>query len=510
MRNSLVTFVKTHSLNLIVVAAACVLIQGRLLLQPSVGIDTEVMLYNPELQYRAWESIGRNGLVLLSRLFQPGAFSLMRAGILTLVFLFLAAVLWTYLFSSFRKETGRLQVLIASLVLVCSPLLTEQFYFRLQSAEVALTMCLVAVALLLVRHFAEGGGWAFLSVAALLFGFSVSVYQSFVALFLTGAAMLYVQAVLAEEEKALRKRLLLASLAVFAAGFLLNRILTLALSADGMYAAGEIFWTSRPFGENLYDILRAYAYVYGARSMDFTPAIPLTAVLVCVIAWRFAKDRRHLRGVLFAGMFVLLFVAPFAVHLFVGGSLPARARFPVSFLYAFLAFHAARRMEEFLFTEKEEGGSARMLAGYLTALVLFGGIVHSGYVSFYLGMTDLTRYREDVAFAQELWEESASLRTQAPDAAALTYAFYGVHAAETEEVSEVIGKSVFGWDSSEEAGWRTAPRIRYLFAYLGMPYAAPEASRVKEHAPDAAAMPSFPAEGSMALRDGILFVKLSD
>ena len=52
----------------------------------------------------------------------------------------------------------------------------------------------------------------------------------------------------------------------------------------------------------------------------------------------------------------------------------------------------------------------------------------------------------------------------------------------------MIGKSVFGWDAAEEAGWRTAPRIRYFFAYLGMPYAAPEAARIKESAPDAAAI----------------------
>ena len=491
-------------------AVACVLIQGRLLLQPSVGIDTEVMLYNKELQYIAWQSIGRQGLVLLSRLFQPGSFSLMRAGVLTLVFLVLAVILWTYVFSEEGEDASRLQVLVSSLVLVCSPLLTEQFYFRLQAAEVALTMSLVALSLLCLRAFRDENNVVALCVSVLLLAFSVSVYQSFVALFLTGAAIQYVQLVFAGADKQRRKRALLSSCAVFVAGYLLCFAATRLLSPDGMYAAGEIFWQSRSFAENLTDILRSYAYVYGARNMDFTPAIPLTAVPVILFAVRFLRREKSAKRPLLAGLAALLLIAPFAVHLFVGGSLPARARFPVSFLYAFLAFLATRLMEVFFHAEKKDGGMGRMLCAYLTALVLFGGIVHSGYVSFYLGRTDLTRYRGDVDFAQTLWQETAVLRSELQDPAAVTYAFYGAHAAETEAVSEVIGKSIFGWDAEEESGWRSAPRIRYLFAYLGMPYAAPDAAQIKENAPDASAMPVFPEAGSIIRRENLIFVKLSE
>ena len=516
MRDSFLRPVRRNAPVFVIAAVVLVLTQGRLLLYGGFGIDTDVMLYDVELEYRAWNSIGRYALVWLSRLMNfGGPFSVLRTGIVTLVFVWIAVLLWSALFADVRGALSKAETLVFSLLFVTSPLWTEQFYFKLQAQEVALALCFSALSVWLAYRFCTGGAVYLAWPAAVLLILSTGVYQTFAALFLTGlCAALFLS--LSEQREINLGLFFRRGIPLFVCSMVVHFLLTRVFGGGSLHAASEVFWLSRPASENLTDILRAYYYVYAARTIDFTPAIALTAVLATVFVLSEYRKRKEKRRAVPVIWFLLLFAAPFSLHIILGGSLPARARYPVVLLYAFLGFLLLRfagRNPEASGTEASEGFAQEMRGLWknpvwigCAALLLFG-VVHSAYATLQLCDTDRTRFEEDLRFAESIWRETAPFRQEETE---LPLVYYGTHTASTEELYEVIGKSVFAWGHEEDDGWYNAGWIRAFFHDLGMEYPVAEEEKMQAAAPNAAAMPSFPLKGSMVLRDGILFVKLSD
>ena len=134
----------------IVVFLLAVFSHGTMLLGGSIGIDTEDIIALQSAFYEGWLSVGRQGLVFLKWLFGTSIFNPQLAGVMTLLFLTVACMFWTSLFSCISGKSSPLATFIFSALLLVSPMITEQVYFKLQSMEVTFGFCLMAVSLFFV------------------------------------------------------------------------------------------------------------------------------------------------------------------------------------------------------------------------------------------------------------------------------------------------------------------------------------------------------------------------
>lgn len=129
-----------------------ILIHGSKLFSENIGIDTEHIIYAREGLYSSWDGIGRYGLIFLKNLLGQHIYNHFFAGILTILCLIGAVVAFGYLFSYVKgkpQDKEGILLFLFSAAVIAHPIMTEQIYFSLQSAEVALSFILCAVSLFL-------------------------------------------------------------------------------------------------------------------------------------------------------------------------------------------------------------------------------------------------------------------------------------------------------------------------------------------------------------------------
>ncbi|HFI0618477.1 TPA: glucosyltransferase domain-containing protein [Streptococcus suis] len=141
---------------------------GHFIIFPTVGIDTENAILHYDYLLLSWETIGRIGLVGLKKLFFPTGYSATVNNILMiLVFGF---------FLHFISKKLKVHLIIFSLTFLALPITYFQLYFQLQNAEVVFTCLLVVLS---AYYFSKATSWYTWIIPIIIFGFSISVYQSF-------------------------------------------------------------------------------------------------------------------------------------------------------------------------------------------------------------------------------------------------------------------------------------------------------------------------------------------
>lgn len=521
---------------------ALCLTQGRMLFRDSIGIDTEGMLNDPELYYEPWNNVGRHGLVLLSRLLNPSGLQVLRAGIVSALFLILACILWTFLFSQENVFPGKdpagearearpsvrtavIANTVFSVLLVISPIFTEQLYFKLQAQEICLSLCLAAVSVFLAWRFAFPAGAPAAGFtakrclsgvcASVLLAFLISVYQAFMVLFVFGVCALFVLACVSPGQPQRRQqdtaafpdlRVIWLLIAVFFAGCVLN-LLSTVLAGGQVFGSGDMNWGVLPFSECLLGILRQL-YIIGLSRLPFYTHAFSPMILLTFIA--LLRRRKRIRGeqetcgtfrmVLTLTGYFLLLLSPFLILFLTGGPLPVRAMFPLSFLTAFLARLCV------LFTA-EDLACANILCSVLSALLILYGIAECTRFTILYTYTDTLRYQQDVAFAEAFWARVEPLQDTAHSKPVLCY---GGHEAPLDERAirgDVIGSSFFAWDVDvAPTGYYNSARVMRFCHTLGIDFPRPNLETAQKFLPLASGMPVWPAEGSVTEAEGVIIV----
>ena len=522
----------------------------RFLLTGSVGIDTELMLYDRSLDYHIWYISGRYCLIFLSRLLNPFGFSVMRSGILAILFLVCACVLWTFLWKAAGADISRLSCLSFSLLLVTSPVLSEQLYFKLQVQEICLCLCLSAVSVWLAFVFATAGAGRGSGVrrqpvpararvcgvtSALLLTFLISCYQAFAEVFILGAVMMYlIQKTCldrknpddsAQKDTPQDLRMIFRFILVFLAGYALNEVITrFVCGVDPYYAGGGIHWGTQPFKECLKDILYHGTEIFTGQGLFFTVAFPLLAVYVSVLLLLRTGSRGISRDTgtspaeraLLIAAYVLLLASPFLIEILAGARMPLRSMFPFSLLLAVLGCFATqlaqrmmRRKDATSGSRPDAGGiSVPLLCATLFCLIAF---CEDAYAAHRLSVTDDMRYAQDrnTAFAVE--ERITQLT--GGDETVPVYFFGALESAQDAYPvrGEMFGASIFAWDyNAVPKGYWNSQRIIFFMHTLGMRHPAPEedvAARIGEVADT---LDVWPAQGSVQLIDGIVLMRFSE
>lgn len=375
-----------------------------------------------------------------------------------------------------------------------------EFYANLAAVGIGLGCAGVAVWLAFADGPARHPALA-IALAACFGAFSIAVYQSYLLVIIAMGGAAFVIRLL--ESNLIRPW---RSAAMFAAVVVLSLLLYLI----GDFSFRLIYPEINAYFESLQrlDLLMAKpgavlaltaqgaveAYGFNERTfalpMWSVPIVVALGLASCVVFRGPLNLSTRLLCVLVA---LGILIVPFATHLVGGGMLPPRTLVAVPVAVWFCAYVATGAGNRWL----AAAGVAASVLCLFQALV-----VHNTYQAASSFST-----KQDFALATILNERISSLPEFDGKKAYALSVFGGKALTSVYPLprSSTIGRSFFEWDNGSPG------RITHYMRALGFPY-YPGVGQDRQHLVirDYANMPVFPAAGSVAIRDAIILVKLSD
>jgi hypothetical protein len=433
------------------------------------------------------------------------------AGLMTLVFLTAAVSAFFILWDRASGTDGRAAWVGGAVLWIAHPILVEQFYFSLQSAEICMGMLLTAAALFLV-HEARGrqrAGAYLLSACILLISFSV--YQIFVVLFIFGTVSVLALDVLRENESRESVRGVMKNLlpyvGVFLGAFVCNSLVTHLFFQHSDYLSSQVKWGEASIRECLYPVVTQMRDVFLGRNSIFYNGVfgllALLGLMLVLVLWK-----RYGGVLLFYYLSVL--TTPFLMTVVCAGVPAVRSQLILPIATGFLAYLNCRMLRR-VAEEKQKGCSKMAKGGYavLAVLCLIGGVAEA-QMSLRLYYTDACRYAQDEALGRELIKELEVLigEDETPVVVIGSRAFQGNHACVE---GEIIGRSIFDHDVDEEPQyyWSTRRVIGFLHT-LGYDCEQLPAKNIPYAVDFAEDMDVWPGKHSVEHAGDMIVIKLSE
>lgn len=500
------------------------LIHGAKLNSDIIGIDTEDLIHLQGGFYGGWLNSGRQGLVLLKYLLGNGEFNPYFSAGMTLLLFAAAAGAFCLLWDSALGKTGdgsvcRVSWAAAGLLWISHPVWAEQFYFSLQSMEIALGMLFTAAALYLTGRFArKPGPGAFLGSLFLLL-LTFSSYQAFVAFFIFGTVTILfleaLQSARGQQEQVGAKALLgkiVPYFAVFMAAFVLNMVITRLFFSHSDYLQNQIFWGSSSVKECLQRIISHIIKVFsGYQSAFYSAGFGALALLVLALLLVFLKKncqgRRALAGVI-VFYYLALLCTPFLMTIVLGGIPTVRSQLVLPAAAGFLGYCLVFLMRELKGQGKRNFWEKALLCCGLALCLVCG--LEQAKVTAGLYYTDRCRYEQDKALGYALLEriEQVNFRQESLPVVIVGHRDFSPNNACVQ--GEVIGQSFFAYDLDVEpvSYWSTRRMVGFLHT-LGADLYQPPREWLDGALEYSTYMPEWPSEGSVQIKDGMLIIKLS-
>lgn len=512
---------------------------GFLVFCGNVRIDTEELLNNPGSKL-GWLGIGRFGLAFLKSILGLDTHSALKSGILFFLFFLLGANLLTFAIYHFSGKKAY-PYWIFLLLYVTSNIWSYQIYFSVQQAEVACAMLLLVVAALLsMQAFFEKRGAARIgrlipAMALLVLG--LGAYQALAVYYIAICILLFLAwldnaSVFAdrqeEAEKKTQNRTMICGIAglivSFGAAYVLYRVIANTwFMATAGYMEEQMGWGRYPAFDCIKNVLRTAKNLLigiGPRNFSFYAVGVLLAAALVVVWWREArKKKKDLRFWLRLLALSGLCASPLLMTLYMGEMLVTRSQFALPVAAAFLGMYATdglcSRMDGN--TRKKQavdGGrtQGKRILWLCKGCVLAALLVQCGY-NLRLSYTDEQRFASDASKTELLLEmlreeNGGELPTQ-------PIVFVGYQEADMPNWcrrTEMYGWSFYEWDYSAENPTGATHRIvGFVQAYAGCILNESASEDEKARAVElAASLDDFPSDGSIAVTDDVVVVRLSE
>lgn len=523
-------YLKRYRGHALLVGLLVFLLHGAKLNSDIIGIDTEDLIFWGKDFYGGWLHTGRHGLVFLKHLFGNTEFNPYFTGIVTLLLFTAAVSLLLGLWDRTGGRTGLWGWCCGGLLLISHPAMVEQFYFSLQSMEICMAMGMTALALWLSLRWAEerrtvfGAG----SVGILLLTFST--YQSFVVMYIFGAASLVLLQALGEisEGKKLTERTLirrvLSYCILFAIAFLLNTLITKLSFGSSDYLSNQIAWGKLSIKDCLRDIAaHVFKAFTGYGSCFYSAGLGILAVWDLVWLTLFLrKNCRERKGVFFLILFCYLALlgVPFMMTLALGHTPAMRSQLALPGVTGFLGYlsvvlagsgeeKAGESRDRKSKDKKRKDRFYRAAFGCAAAICLVTGM-EQAKVTESLYYTDSCRSEQDIALGRSLIERIEQVNPEKYNLPVIVIGGREFQGNRSCVTGEIIGRSFFNYDRDVEpiAYWSTKRALGFLHT-LGADYERIPMERVGEGVEYSLDMPRWPAEGSVRVINGMIVIKLS-
>ncbi|SCJ63267.1 Uncharacterised protein [Anaerotruncus sp. 2789STDY5834896] len=504
-------FLRDSKLVLFISSLFLLLAYGIKLNYPSVSIDTEVLISQPDRLLNSWLSSGRFGLVYLKKILALVPFNPYVTAFLMLLALLLTGLLLGYLLYSLTSDRrkGKIAALVSSAVLLTYPSLSEQFNFMLQSFEVALALALCVISVILVyRWITEDAGILFLILSVLTAAIGFSCYQSVNTFYIgvVGGSFLFYcrQEIEKEPGKPARNylrtavTLVLTFLISFAIYAIINKIVIahyFGPDFSSAYIRDQILWGKQSVLDCIYHIGRYGLTILLGEGVLYNRLFLVVSIGIMTYVFVQLFKKNTGKWWLFIAAAVFLYT-PFLMPTLLGSAIDARVQLALPAVVAIGLSFLVSRIEPF---------KVRVL----TTLVGLTFCFYQATVLSRMLYSDYLRYQSDVSLANKISYEVGKLgRGEFPD---LPVVYVGIHNIPNVPglyQESVIGHSFFEWDATTEQGAQI--RISGLMDTLGYIYQRPSIEQIRKGEQYAQNMPVWPSDGSVALYEDMVVVKLSD
>lgn len=488
---------------------------GSRLFSDVISIDTEIVMTEAGWEYQNWMEIGRPSLVFLKWIAGLLQYNPYLVSALTLLFLLGACVLFGFFCDDICIKCGGLKqtgcLLAMGVVIISSPIITEQLSFNLQSAEIAFCfMTAAAAAWFSVRGAVYGKKMDFMiaAAAALL---SFFAYQSFVFVYIVMVIQYLFLLYFGKRCKGeyFESKPVWKCMGFFVIVFAVYEVLQKIWFSGSGYLDSNNYWGVSSVRENIARILRAILSYFMGESIFHTPYISVVWIVIALLT--FSLMRGEGRRIFGGGLLPLLgmLLSPFLMFFALGGPPQSyRAELDVVFAEGALVYSALVLCENRKMTVRLERIRTSLTVIAVLAVILIGWKQMN--ITTRLYYTDELCYENDVQMGYQVAREVNEIQGQNlqtyPVFISGKYRYQGNSSC---LAGEQMGKSFFGW--VDGVYWHNKRSLRFLetlgFAYT--PLEEEKAIAVSESG-IADDMPVWPQEGSIALREGIVVIKLGE
>ena len=509
---------RNHNKHIKVTFLLMFLLHGAKLNVTNVGIDTESLIWVREDLYQSWLYTGRQGLVLLKYLLRNVTYNPYFSAVATLLVFPIAVSAFFLLWSRSRGNKISLTAwTIGGLLWISHPILTEQFYFSLQSFEISLGFLLTAAALCLTLLWSEKKRrlWAFAAGVVLLL-LTFSTYQAFVPLYIFGAVSVLFFQTLREFSEGKQKMAAGAVartgswILVFFTAFLINTVITQLFFNTSSYLTEQINWGNAPISEILWHICGHIVFVLLGRGL-YPPLYGclLICSMILFIVYLYRRGRNNKSGCITVSFFYLaLQSTPFIMTVLQGGQPVLRSQLVLPAMTGLQAIIC-------LCLIKDLAISARASGRVVLAVVVLLGLVSGGkasQITWSLYYTDQLRYEQDVALGRDMIQRLEEVYDR--ETGSLPVVIVGNRPFQGNNScvqGQVIGHSFFDWDTYvAPVPYYSTRRVLGFLHVLGANYDAASADRMRDALEYSENMPKWPAADCVQIYNGMVIVKLSD
>ena len=490
---------------------------GQMLTDFRIGVDSEANMNSPEYILQSWYTVNRFSLVWLKNLFHMRELNPFAENFLMLVGMTLCGVTGSFLFYVCSGRSGKMRGFcrIFPFLFLSHPCFVQQFAFTLQAAEVALCMLAVLLSVFCVTCWIseKRSGWLAAGLVFMVIGFGG--YQALVPFYMAAALAGYI--IYYRFHDGMGRFFYLGAAVRHAAAFAVGYILyTLAGRAVTLWKFGpdfsvgyledQIAWKSRSAWECVLMIKSYMEEVVWGRGPYYGPVFLAGSVifLLYVLCGWISERRREY--ILLVAAALALIISPFYLCFYQGSGILMRSQLCLPFTSAFVGAAA-------LLAFARETGNAvqkkflRSAAALTAVFLVLAGIRQASISSRAVFIAQMS-YENDKSVAAQIVSRMQDLGSSDAGTHIAMLGTLDSWLKDEELRREIIGYSIFEWDAAGPVGV-TRRGVGFMEAH-GYPY---EAATEEEYAAALAqggAMPSWPADGSVQVLDGVVIVKFSD
>ncbi|QYK69600.1 glucosyltransferase domain-containing protein [Paenibacillus sp. S02] len=504
-------YIKKNKLLCIVIALMIFFAYGFPLTNFTLSIDEENALFSqPESIVRAWGSQGRIGIVFIKELFQYWQANSVTSTFLAVTSLTLSSLVWAYIFNCFVIKTQNQQNDVAGFIFVILfltfPAYSENIGFSMMSFELGIGWIAISLAtLLVVKWTLLRKNRVYLFLGILLITFSISIYQSFLPVFVCGALVttcLYFLSIQKSdtclsfrEFIVIPLKYILALVTGYIFYYLIGKLVGLFIPPSG-YIDNFFVWGKQDPSYTIVTLL-VYFKNLALGNIVFGSEIILPTLIACISVslWFLVnfifKKGNYMAFYLFLTLLCLLSM-PFLMSIMLGSPMPIRANLVLGL------FISSVWLLLYLIINKP------LLKNIVLILIVIVSLNQSLSLA-QLFYSDYNRYQDDVKLANQIGYTILNLNQGEKPSQPVV--FVGSHTQQPRQniiKQEVLGYSFFEWD-----GGRQGRKWAFMKS-LGYDYFRPNASEIQKALKLSTNMPIWPYKGSVALSGNLIIVNLSD
>lgn len=474
------------------------------LTQYTLSIDEEKAMFSTNVD-KDWGEQGRFGIVLLKMIFLNWHSNSITSTFLAMVCLFFSSIIGAFIFSLFSGESRINKKNSLGFIFTCLfitfPFHSENIGFAMMSFELYVGWIIVLLSIFFIcSTILRRKSNFYFVLGVVLLTFSISIYQSFLFVYVGGVFSATFLFLLGSEINIVKQinlfyaylRYFFVSVLAYILYYVINFIVELYYPSTG-YVDNFVAWGKSDFKEIIDNLVVYFSGIFLGSSVHGGSIITVSYIfglIVCVLLLISALRKRYMTRTFIA--FGIVLFTPLLMPILLGSAVPIRT----SLTWTIVIPVIWMGLNLFL-----KGKSLKVIF----TLVLITFAISQALALSRLFYGDYMRYQNDVRLANQIG--AAIINLNQGEKPSLPVLFVGKYPQEQNEnviKQEVLGYSFFEWDGSE------IKRIRLFMKSLGYDYISPTEEQRKIGNEVAVNMPAWPYQGSVAIKNNIIIVNLSE